>query len=223
MAWASNISFIYFLLVSHVMKRGQAAIKAGLQSSVFSLDSSRPLRGQAAIKSTSSTAGTLHGQAAMEYLFTYGWAILAVLAVIAALSFTGVFSTSQFISEQCIFQPDFTCTNYILVANQELHTSSLKFQIANGFGAPVKFLKVSARIGGGVETEGAVTGENPVTTEGSTQDFEVVFAGNPSQKGSIKDVLVKVDYINCANYLPDCESENPGTHGISGKIIATVE
>lgn len=160
----------------------------------------------------------------MEYLFTYGWAILAVIAVIAALSFTGVFSTSQFISEQCVFQPDFTCTNYILAANPALATASLKFQLANGFGAPLRFLNVSARIGDGMERDGIVTGENIVTNEGDVQDFEVVFAGNPPQKGSTKDVLVKVDYINCANYAQEnCEPANPSTHRISGKITATIE
>jgi len=41
-------------------------------------------------------------QAAMEFLMTYGWAILIVLAVIATLTSFGVLNTDMFIPERCI-------------------------------------------------------------------------------------------------------------------------
>ena len=37
------------------------------------------------------------GQAAMEFLMTYGWAILVVLAAIAALAYFGVLSPARFL------------------------------------------------------------------------------------------------------------------------------
>src|SRR3989344_9482734 len=40
------------------------------------------------------------GQAAMEFLMTYGWAILIILIAIGALYFMGVFSPQ--ISEKCM-------------------------------------------------------------------------------------------------------------------------
>ena len=39
------------------------------------------------------------GQAAMEFLMTYGWAILVVLAAIAALAYFGVFNQSKMLPE----------------------------------------------------------------------------------------------------------------------------
>jgi uncharacterized protein (UPF0333 family) len=36
------------------------------------------------------------GQAAMEFLMTYGWAILVVLAAIGALAYFGVLSPDKF-------------------------------------------------------------------------------------------------------------------------------
>lgn len=48
----------------------------------------------------------LKGQAAMEYLMTYGWAILAIVLVIAALIFLNPFRAP----EVCLFeQAGFTC------------------------------------------------------------------------------------------------------------------
>ena len=43
------------------------------------------------------------GQAAMEFLMTYGWAILVVLAAIAALAYFGVLSPSNLLPEQTTF------------------------------------------------------------------------------------------------------------------------
>ncbi|MDP2907231.1 MAG: hypothetical protein Q8O03_04790 [Nanoarchaeota archaeon] len=41
------------------------------------------------------------GQAAMEFLMTYGWAILVVLVAIGALAYFGVLSPEQFLPEKC--------------------------------------------------------------------------------------------------------------------------
>ena len=43
------------------------------------------------------------GQAAMEFLMTYGWAILVVLAAIAALAYFGVLSPSKMLPERTTF------------------------------------------------------------------------------------------------------------------------
>ncbi len=41
------------------------------------------------------------GQAAMEFLMTYGWAILVVLIAIGALAYFGVLSPDRFLPEKC--------------------------------------------------------------------------------------------------------------------------
>lgn len=40
------------------------------------------------------------GQAAMEFLMTYGWAILIVLAAIGALAYCGILSPDRFLPER---------------------------------------------------------------------------------------------------------------------------
>ncbi len=52
------------------------------------------------------------GQAAMEFLMTYGWAILVVLAAIGALAYFGVLSPSKHIPESCIFQQGIACVDF---------------------------------------------------------------------------------------------------------------
>jgi len=53
-------------------------------------------------------------QSAMEYLMTYGWAILIVAVVLGALYSLGVFNGAAFLGTSCIAASGFYCTNPIL-------------------------------------------------------------------------------------------------------------
>lgn len=48
-------------------------------------------------------------QAALEFLMTYGWAIMVVLAAIGALAYFGVLDPQKFISEKCVSSAPLTC------------------------------------------------------------------------------------------------------------------
>ncbi|MBI2575536.1 hypothetical protein HYV82_06650 [Candidatus Woesearchaeota archaeon] len=56
-------------------------------------------------------------QAAMEFLMTYGWAILVVLAAIAALAYFGVLSPTRFLPETCTFPAGFTCVDKAVISD----------------------------------------------------------------------------------------------------------
>ena len=48
-------------------------------------------------------------QAAMEFLMTYGWAIMVVLVVIGALAYFGVLNPSTFVPERCVLTLPLDC------------------------------------------------------------------------------------------------------------------
>ncbi len=48
---------------------------------------------------------------------TYGWAILIIAVVLAALDLLGVFNGSAFIGTSCLSTPGYSCTNPIMTAN----------------------------------------------------------------------------------------------------------
>ncbi len=81
--------------------------------------------------------GALRAQSAMEYLMTYGWAILVVAVVLAVLFELGIFGGTT--TTTCIAQPGFTCTDLIFDSNV----------ITNAAGQPnpVSEPSISARIG----------------------------------------------------------------------------
>jgi hypothetical protein len=53
-------------------------------------------------------------QSAMEYLMTYGWAILIIAVVLASLFALGVFNSGASLSTSCIALAGFTCSSPVL-------------------------------------------------------------------------------------------------------------
>jgi len=49
------------------------------------------------------------GQAALEFLTTYGWAFLIILVMIGALAYFGVLNPTKFVPDSCTFASPFTC------------------------------------------------------------------------------------------------------------------
>ena len=50
----------------------------------------------------------------MEYLMTYGWAILIIAVVLAALFSLGVFSGTNLLGQSCVASPGYLCENLVL-------------------------------------------------------------------------------------------------------------
>jgi hypothetical protein len=54
------------------------------------------------------------GQAAIEFLVTYGWAIMAAMLVIGALTYFGITNPATSLPDKCIFSNAFECKDYII-------------------------------------------------------------------------------------------------------------
>lgn len=181
-----------------------------------------PLRAQASTKSPSrATAGSLHGQAALEYLVTYGWALLALMFVVAFLISTGAFSAGNFASQECTFQPGLPCSPYILYKQDGTHTV-LSFNLTNGLGFPINVTDVSY-----VATDLGTAGRQQyddglfpakVIKSGEKFGFSYTFDGSrqPSPR-DIRTILVGITYQNC-RFSP-CA----GSYNTSGRVTAVAE
>ncbi len=95
------------------------------------------------------------GQAALEYLVTYGWVFVAVLVIIGTLSYFGFLSPDSFLSDSCDFGLQLECVDQYLDDEKQV---VLRFQ--NNFGANITIVDAYIR-----------TGNN---------EFEQVFYGEPS-------------------------------------------
>jgi len=74
---------------------------------------------------------TRNGQAALEFIATYGWAILVVLVMTGAFAYFGILNPSKLMPSRCGGTPEFTCSDYQIVADTEV-TSMMVFKQAIG-------------------------------------------------------------------------------------------
>ena len=79
-------------------------------------------------------------QAAMEFLMTYGWAILVVLVAVGALAYFGVLSPDNFLPNRCTLPSGIGCVDHKAVAS----TSTVSVVLRNGLGYDMSSITVAA-------------------------------------------------------------------------------
>lgn len=115
---------------------------------------------------------SMRGQAAMEYLMTYGWAILVIVIVLAVLMFLNPFKAP----ETCLFQQaGFSCSEALPMVYQASDDGKtyVSLQLYNKFGKNIQVHKVlctTAAIGD-VKQEWA-TDNSVLIGAGSSQRFD---------------------------------------------------
>ncbi len=77
-------------------------------------------------------------QAALEFIMTYGWAILVVLVAIGALAYFGVLSPDKFLPSKCVLQSGIACLDHKATA------TTLEVVIQNSLGFDITIDNVKA-------------------------------------------------------------------------------
>jgi hypothetical protein len=120
------------------------------------------------------------GQSALEYLVTYGWAILAIVIVAAILWYFGVFNPSRFTSShQCGGFADFQCIDY----NASTSAGTASIILGNKLGTQLNVTSVTIGISSNCLTASQLIGANQQASASCTG------IGNP-QSGNTYNVTV---------------------------------
>ena len=135
----------------------------------------------------------------MEFLMTYGWALLVVLAAIAALAYFGVLSPDRFLPEKCFLPSGTPCLD------SKLTTTTATMIIQDSLGFSMSNITVSA-CGGSVSSPASLTNGQQGTY---TVTCAPVLTSGDKFKGTIT-----VSYTNTDTGL---------AHSTSGELIKKVE
>jgi hypothetical protein len=151
----------------------------------------------------------MKSQAAMEYLTTYGWAIMIIGIVLAVLYAAGFFSPN--VTPECVF-PDFSCLSYSLSGS-----GSLSINIApNNMDYPINITAVGCNVQGSltnmttISPEVMLELEQNYSTTVNCYDNGTIFSGSTS---SVYEGYFVVRYVDTQNGFPFTEL---------GKIVAKV-
>ena len=122
-------------------------------------------------------------QAAMEFLMTYGWAILVVLAAIAALAYFGVLSPDRFLPEKCTMPSGIACLDF------RYSGTALEMAMQNGAGFDMSNVSVSVD---GTGCIGSDTTTQTTLTNGQQATYTVTCSPD---SGKLK-AEVTMSYVN---------------------------
>ena len=73
------------------------------------------------------------GQAALEFLTTYGWAFLVILIMIGTLAYFGILSPGKILPNRCSIGPEFECLDFQISAAD----NTFKVKLKNNVGYPI--------------------------------------------------------------------------------------
>ena len=153
-------------------------------------------------------------QATVEFLMTYGWAILALIIALGALAASGILSPSFLVSEECTFGPSVHCTSALY---NDGDSTKLLLNITNGFPHAINISDVQFVASDGITASGSVA-TRLIASGGST-----LYTGtlsSPLQANSVKRFSGNITYASCAPELG--EGCSATTHTITGRLTAKV-
>jgi hypothetical protein len=118
------------------------------------------------------------GQAALEFLSTYGFAFLIILVMIGALTYFGILSPGKFIPGSCLISPEFKCKDrQISYAAGSTNNMEVRLAIINQLGNSVTLSMVNSE----AESAGFGNGTCQVSSAGTpTPATQVVVVGGES-------------------------------------------
>ena len=148
------------------------------------------------------------GQAAMEFLMTYGWAILAAVIAIGVLAYFGVFSPSRMLPDVCQISPPLGCEEYKVTATTgAAGEGQVRLIVRNGVGNSITISEIAVT---GCTTESALALD---VTDGGTLDRSIDCDG-PLALGSKFNGEITVKYLKTGNTIEQTST---------GKITAEVQ
>ncbi|MBN1275688.1 hypothetical protein JXA12_05365 [Candidatus Woesearchaeota archaeon] len=100
------------------------------------------------------------GQAAMEFLMTYGWAILVVLAAIGALAYFGVLSPGKLLPERTVFKAPIPSIDNAIVYETGY---SIEIPFRNNKGESIRIADAAGNV--------SANGDCPTAGMGLTAEF----------------------------------------------------
>ena len=86
-------------------------------------------------------------QAAMEFLMTYGWAIVVVMVMLGALAYFGVFNVKSFLPKRCLAGSDMSCMQdpsfFNAYSGDNFINSRIAFSVKNNWNYQVQLISIN--------------------------------------------------------------------------------
>ena len=168
-------------------------------------------------------------QAAMEFLMTYGWAILVVLIVIGALAYFGVLNPQNLLPEKCTLPMGLYCRDHIIKGGTP-GSISLKLENGMGHGIMITSITIDGQILNGctidlkTATPGGVDNYNELDgwhlANGDSGSVNISCSSVAEFSGKTKG---DITLVYCDDTSVDDDDCAAFSHTMEGELMAKVE
>jgi hypothetical protein len=153
------------------------------------------------------------GQAALEFLSTYGFAFLLILVMIGALSYFGILSPQKFLPGRCLVSNEFSCADRIITRTPTGATMNLV--LVNNLGNQITFQNGDARfVANSTFGNGACTAAPTALTSGARSTITCTLTGTFPAAGEKAKISYNIVY-----------TELGGTYNrvVGGEVADTIQ
>ena len=162
----------------------------------------------------------------MEYLATYGWALLAMFVVVATLVGTGMLGAGRFTSEECAFAPNLPCSSgYFTPVAGTTNKLDLFVNITNTQGYPMLITKCYFKLVGGDEADYIVNSPDcwREVPQGGWFNHSVNLTSlQRINAADMKKAYITYTFRNCQDLnWSDCYTMR-AEHNTSGRLVASI-
>ena len=163
-------------------------------------------------------------QAAMEFITTYGWALLILGVVLAGLAYLGVFNPSNFVKSSCSFDNGIGCPAFSFKNTSSGYELDIQFQNNLGDKITIQNLTIEDANGDGSCKSNSLellSGSNPVSLSSygpqQEKDVKIIFDNCPF----LDDYVGSKQRYNLKLYYKKGKASMPTVTG--GSLITVIE
>lgn len=152
-------------------------------------------------------------QYSVEFLLTYGWAILAIGIIVAAIYAFGWLDVQNFLPQKCTFYGQVGCRDF------QLTSEGLNLSLDNNFGANlyIKYVNITNSPGGSCQTD---FNEAIFWPRGSFSFVEAPCGNLDQLPGTRREIIVTLGFFSNQT-CSGCVDSAIGSGGCPGSCIYT--
>jgi hypothetical protein len=159
------------------------------------------------------------GQVSIEYLINYGWALIVLAVVIAAMLASGAFNPGNYMLEECYFGSAFKCVAQAVSTNADTYVN---LNLTNTLGYPIKLANITITqelASGGTQTISSPLG-HVVKNAHSWVGLGIHLPAYITKLSTVKNTIV-VSYYVCAEEVnAPCDTRPEFLRTVTGRMTA---
>ena len=131
------------------------------------------------------------GQAALEFLTTYGWALMVVLVMVGAMAYYGVIRPHSLLPDKCLFGAGIGCSDYAAFSDDYggANANTIQAQLLNSFGYTVTIMAVEVDCSG-------LTSDCTQCSEAGNEWCGLINDGTTWKSDKNKSLIISAPLIN---------------------------